>query len=823
MFIAIPINERGTQFMSWKSAYERFQRAVNCGYAFQFNGNSNYYSQLHRYHDSYYVKKPNYNPPYTAKNGSHDDGPLNGPFLGGIGTSNYSRDFTGMFSRWQLQQGIHHHEAIEPAFFMLRWKIADKIFYKRIRIGDNNFHEGDMKYAALFPFVYEFYDSSDLPFQLLMEYYSPVIPHNYQDSSLPITSFNFYLKSKINEEIEVSVGLSWPNLLGWRLPFISSDVRQEMQWPTQQYAGNSGEIGAHSINECHVVQYKSTPVKQKSDMQGNIVISLKVDDHWNTSCKPCFRANQIATGEADVDQKYTIAHMEEQFKTLGKLDNDYTHWEAHWHEPVASAIAANAILHPQQESQLLFNITMDLPVTSFGAGRNWYKAYTEKYGTECKRSLQLAQHGLKSNASWLEEISSWHERELDASGQVPSKVKGAQINELQFVVAGGSVWVTKPVEEHEEETPKLPKSSHYGLLEGFDTGYYYYNTLDLWVYAFPALSKNWPKLAESVFIDFLHTAPLVDDRKHMVYRTATIEKNLVYGKLPHDMGSAPEDPWVQLNGYVHRDNPNLWKDHNPSFILAYYLHRKISGNQINQDEYETLMKIAKFTEDQDTEDIGVPKHDEFGDSTWDNLDMNGLSTYASSLCIGAWAVMAKLSEVHNREMGSYYKVKLAKAQKTIETLWNGKYYKTNDLGKYSEATMTDSLFGVYMAKKAGLGDLLPIEKVQSHLKSIYENNLMAYAEGKYGPLLVAEPDRQHYDQDGGEELQVNEVIVGSAWMFAAMLYEYNLIQEADYLANNLRDMIYKGTGLQFRTPAAWDNEGKYRAPLNMRPLAIWMI
>jgi len=56
-----------------------------------------------------------------------------------------------------------------------------------------------------------------------------------------------------------------------------------------------------------------------------------------------------------------------------------------------------------------------------------------------------------------------------------------------------------------------------------------------------------------------------------------------------------------------------------------------------------------------------------------------------------------------------------------------------------------------------------------------------------------------------------------------MLYEYGLYQEANYLASTLRDMIYKNTGLQFRTPAAWDNKGRFRAPLNMRPLSLWML
>src|SRR5699024_2672074 len=114
---------------------------------------------------------------------------------------------------------------------MLRWKVGKIKGHKRIQIGEGNFEGNEMEYASLFPFVYEYYRSPELPFELLMEYYSPTIPHNYKDSSLPITCFNFYFKPKINENIEVSVGLIWPNLLGWQLPYKATEARQAKQWP----------------------------------------------------------------------------------------------------------------------------------------------------------------------------------------------------------------------------------------------------------------------------------------------------------------------------------------------------------------------------------------------------------------------------------------------------------------------------------------------------------------------------------------------------------------------------------------------------------------
>jgi non-lysosomal glucosylceramidase len=75
-------------------------------------------------------------------------------------------------------------------------------------------------------------------------------------------------------------------------------------------------------------------------------------------------------------------------------------------------------------------------------------------------------------------------------------------------------------------------------------------------------------------------------------------------------------------------------------------------------------------------------------------------------------------------------------------------------------------------------------------------------------LLVAEPGRTRYGRDGGEELQVNEVIVGSAWIFVTCLRQWGLIDEAAVVAGSL-DNHARRTGLQFRTPAAWTDAGLF--------------
>ncbi len=63
--------------------------------------------------------------------------------------------------------------------------------------------------------------------------------------------------------------------------------------------------------------------------------------------------------------------------------------------------------------------------------------------------------------------------------------------------------------------------------------------------------------------------------------------------------------------------------------------------------------------------------------------------------------------------------------------------------------------------------------------------------------------------------------VGAAQMTAALLHAYDLPDEARSMAVRSVEIADGGSGLQFRTPAAWTTDRRDRAPLNMQPLAIW--
>lgn len=792
--------------LDWSKAFERFERAKRYGFRFRHD------SEMHR--------------PYRPKPGSHDDGLFNGPFLGGIGTASFSRDLHGQFSRWHLQQGVHSHQVIDSCFLFVSWSEGGQRFSRRLEIGegDTRFRASEREYATLFPVCYEHY-KGDFPFELLLEYYSPTIPGDDKASSLPVTLFNLYVRSTGSKTADLTAAFFWPNMLGWRQFSQSSELREGQLWPAFTNAGNFCEVAEVDLPKTlAVAQRRHEPVRTTRDMTGETFLCVQADGQLGREI--CFMADQATTGAPHHEQRFTVAYVEHRLAETGDLPSEGISWTAHWHEPLGSAVSSRFNIPAGTEAHATFVLVNDLPLTEFGSQRCWEKEYTRFYGTEGRAGDRITADALQLNSSWLRAIDDWHVKALLTFSErgIAKEIGGCAINELSFVIGGGSTWVAQQHPNTREDHPTLSASGHFGLLEGFDNGYYFFNTSDLWIYAFSSLSLNWPSLADGVFHDYLECIELVDDRRRPTYRAFEVAPLLADGKIPHDVGGVAEDPWVDLNGYALRDDPNLWKDHNPSFIVSYLLHAHLRNKLISQAEYRALRRAADFIIAQDEKGFGIPEHRDFGDSTWDNLEMRGLSTYAGAFCLAAWAGMERVARGlgHDEDSRLFADLKV-KASNSLNTLWSGEYYLTNNEGKYGRAVMADALFGLFYASLMGLPDLVEHDRICRHLKAVYRYSFQNYAGGCVGPLLVSEPNRLHYEQDGGQELQVNEVLVGAAWMYVAMAYHYGLKSEADHVASVLRGMIYDGTGLQFRTPAAWNKDGQYRAPLNMRPLAVWLL
>jgi uncharacterized protein (DUF608 family) len=756
---------------------------------------------------------------------SHDEGPYCGLSLGGIGTGTFGRDLRGFFSRWQLDCGRHYMQEIPAARFCLRW--SSKTSSGFIPLGGPGWadfaNKATREVDILFPVTWEHYQSEDWPFEIITEMYSPVLPGNYKSSMLPVAHFDFYIRNKTSEPVDIDIAFFWPNLLGWNPPPVP--IRDQGKiWPDY---GNTRNIN-HPYSE-KLPGY---------DLPGVLFCRDNCELHQDTlenqmlmaaAGQPGFRISRQTSyycgedkGLDSKDNRYGRHSIENQFQSQGKLpDNDHS-WPARWNEPLGGAISAGKCFEASESDLFSFHLVWDFPLVRFGSGRCWEKKYTSLFSTPDKNASNILKEALKNKHHWRDAIDQWQKdtaRRLTTSSQwsLASESVRAFFNELYFVLDGGSAWVEKAASKNQHE-PVLGSKEHFAILEGYDDGYWFYNTEDIWPYAMLAFSFNWPHLADIVFEDLLEAIQHPDLEKRMIYRSNDLRPVHLENKIPHDIGSPADDPWHQLNAYNINLDSNSWKDHNSSFIIAFYLHKQICPDvPITFEQYKQLEKVYEFILSQDLDHDGLPEHNDFGDSTWDKLGLKGLGSYTGGLSLASLSALKEMAKTFNDSEGhKKYGDLLAKAKENyVNSLWQGEYFQLDTEGQLRDRIVVDALFGPYMASMAGLGELVDPQKVRSHLQKVYEYNFKSYSSGRYGPVLTAQPGSRSDDQT-----QSGEVLAGSAWIAAAMMHYYGLSEQAREIAGTISRVIYEDGCLQFRTPAAWNNQRIFRAPMNLRPLAV---
>ncbi|HVO69152.1 MAG TPA: glycoside hydrolase family 116 protein, partial [Aggregatilineaceae bacterium] len=202
------------------------------------------------------------------------------------------------------------------------------------------------------------------------------------------------------------------------------------------------------------------------------------------------------------------------------------------------------------------------------------------------------------------------------------------------------------------------------------------------------------------------------------------------------------------------------------------------------------------------------------DQTYDTWPATGVSAYSGGLWLGALAAMREMAHlVGDESAAAQYGALLEKARAVYEdTLWTGEYYRYDEK---SSAIMADQLAGEWYARIAGLS-VLPDDRVNSALESIYAHNVQQFQDGQMGAVNGMYSEGRIVSSE-----QAAEVWTGTTYMLAAHMLYRGLDEEAWGSAFGVYQQVYETGGLWFRTPEAWDAKGNFRASMYMRPLAIW--
>ncbi|KAF5300882.1 hypothetical protein FQR65_LT09044 [Abscondita terminalis] len=705
--------------------------------------------------------------------------------IGGIGGGSIGRGFRGEFCRYQLIPGQCEYNTVEANQFIITIKDISNntIFqsclstYKRInktlKSWEKLLDPNKCYYTGLYPRSWTEYDLSDYGIKLICRQVSPIIPHNYKDSSLPCAMFLWTIENVCKDERRVTITFTFKNGTGDK-----RDKNAPCSSKSFSYLDSSGVVLYNSINK----------------MPCAYALAAKVKD--NVSISKCLSFDPNSDGKIPWDQLYENGCFEKFLKN--ETDQQF--------KEIACGIAVQVKVKADTKEEVEMCLVWDMPVVSFPEGDKKFNRFYTKYFGSDNATLKIVDYSFKNYKVWENAIYEW-QRPILQDVELPDWYKSALFNESYFISDGGTLWFSLDNEDSEKLSITDPRQKYgrFAYLEGHE--YKMYNTYDVHFYASFALIMNWPNLQLSLQYDMKDFIGMEDhDLKKMWYDGAVVPRK-VKNTVPHDVGDPGEFPFGKINSYPCHD-VSEWRDLNVKFVLQVlrdynltkHVKEVIDRRKYLESMYDVCEKVMEKTFTFDEDKDGLIENSGYPDQTYDIWIMDGASAY----CGGLWLAALYAMVVMSRELNKYsdetkYAAVLEKGREAYESkLWNGRYYNF-DCSKHAKTIMSDQLCGHWYLRACGFDyEVFPKSNVMEVLKTIFANNVMSYKNGTSGAI-------NGYVYEEGDDIsciQSEEVWTGVTYALAACMLEENLMHEAWTTAGGMFKIVSERIGLIFQTPEA---------------------
>ncbi|XP_015617336.1 uncharacterized protein [Oryza sativa Japonica Group] len=725
---------------------------------------------------------------------------------------------------------------------------------QRIGSWDWNMSGQNSTYHALYPRSWTIYNGEPDPdVNIVCRQISPIIPHNYQQSSYPVSVFTFTVTNSGNTAADVTLLFTWANSVGGKSELTG-------------YHSNSPMIekdGVHGILLHHRTANGQPPV--------TFAIAAQEKEDIHISECPYF----IISGSSDA---FSAKDMWNYVKENGSFDNLDLTKTSMCSKPglsIGAAIAASVKLPPQTTQNVSFALAWACPEVKFSSGKTYHRRYTKFHGTDNDAAASLAHDAILEHNSWERQIEEWQNPILQDE-RFPDWYPVTLFNELYYLNAGGTIWTDglPPIQsltgigekkfsldmqngDADDANGIIPRNNtasdilnqmasvlerihasmesnsaigttllqgeenigQFLYLEGIE--YYMWNTYDVHFYASFSLIMLFPKLQLSIQRDFAAAVLMHDPEKLRMLHDGKWVARKVLGAVPHDLGLY--DPWFKVNAYTLY-NTDRWKDLNPKFVLQVYRDVVATGDKsfaraVWPSVYMAMAYMEQFDRDKD----GMIENEDFPDQTYDVWSMAGISAYCGGLWVAALQAASALAhEVGDKASEKLFWDKYEKAKSVYGKLWNGSYFNYDDGDNIMSASIhADQLAGQWYAKACGLFPIVDKDKAESALEKIYSFNVMKFKDGKRGAMNGMWPDGT-VDMSA---MQSREIWPGVTYALAATMIQEGMVEKGFKTAEGIYHAAWspEGLGYSFQTPEAWNNDDEYRSLCYMRPLAIWAI
>ncbi|XP_014676714.1 PREDICTED: non-lysosomal glucosylceramidase-like isoform X2 [Priapulus caudatus] len=736
--------------------------------------------------------------------------------IGGIGCGTIGRGWKGEFCRYQLIPGMYRHHTILANQFIVTIRMEGTTVYQQVLSPKTNtksqlrawkwgFDGANAFYHALYPRSWMVYNIAEHSVRLICRQVSPVIPHDYQDSSIPCAVFVWEVENSSADELDISIAFTFKNGMG-----CSLDRAGGCQ--TEAFSASEGACSVKGVQIHQSFKQMSCTYGLAIRETAGVQISHKL--HWNPKGSGTDIWDDLLQSGS-----FSVSPTTEKSEVTRKG------------QEIACAVCAKMKAKPHCPVTAEMCLVWDMPRIRFGAGeQQYYRRYTRWFGREGKATPRLCSYALSHYEDWENKISTWQMPVLEDS-KLPDWYKSALFNELYFMADGGTVWVdvdcetvtgVKPVSPAVVNPHKLIQEyGKFAYLEGHE--YRMYNTYDVHFYASFALAMLWPNLELSLLYDVASVIQYTDDESILHLFEGNTDVRKLANAVPHDMGDPDDEPWERVNGYRVHDTGN-WKDLNLKFVLQVYRDYLLQKDkQLLVDMWPLVQAVIKKGIEQDSDKDGII--DNTGaDQTYDAWRMYGASAYCGGLWLAALKAACEIGTIIDSTADTVeYAALLEQGKESYyKKLWTGRFYLFDCSGRdCANSIMSDQLAGYWYLKACGIeAEVFPPETITTALRTIYENNVLKFEGGTMGAVNAMRTD-------GSIDtfcLQGEETWTGTSYALAATMIQEGMVEEGFHTAEGVYRSCYERLGLGFQTPEAlYAPRQKFRSLGYMRALAIWSI
>ncbi len=740
------------------------------------------------------------------------DAARSGVALGGLGTGYVELRKDGKFYNWtimnnyplgvgpifQIPQWPRDGWEENLQFFIVRYQVEGEDAKMKLLQINNTINEAGMEsvdyyfpwlsrienieYAGRFPFVNMKFTDSEMPFDITMEAFSPFIPHDVKNSSLPGVYFNFDIQSTTDKKVNVMLIASQRNLVGYDT--------QEKYFITELEQGDGYKVFSQSAGrlEKDRSSYGTMGIASLSDETTyHLGWEHKHPYYERLLFENKFRNENDVKGRNHVDKETGKKVANSSFRVKDQR--------------CFSSLAITRDLAPGKSFDHSFVMTWHFPNAygahnAQGSNRDFKGDYT--INQKITKNQGHYYDNFFNNATEVADYMVKNKDDLTVRAkQFISDYYASDVDQfiLDQVNSNLNTFITSST---------LRKDMKFGIREGMtaDKPWGPNITIDVSLYGSLSVLALFPELQKTSM------------RCHRDLQKPTGEIN--HG-LGFDLDYTQNGTW----GVYHRiDMPGNYIQ----LVLRDYFW---TGDKAFLEEmWPSIKKAVEYVLNERDKDKDMMPDMEGIMCSYDNFPMYGLSSYIQSQWLCAMACAEEAANIMDDEAAAkkYHDIFEKGSKLMDEHLWNGDYYRLSkdytglcedmeDATEEDNACMTDQIIGQWLAHLTNQGYLFKEEHVKSALQSVMD---MSFKDG-FGLRNCSWPEHPKYFPIHESDLwvdQANTPWSGVELAFASFLLYEDMYDEAYKVIKEVNDR-YREAGLY------WDHQefgGHY-----YRPMSAWGI